>query len=152
MVDCDKTNDGCDGGFSSSAFEYVISNKGLDTEEYYPYTAGYFNNKKNDDNRCKYSTDHIGASIVKYVNVTRGDEAALKVANYNLGAITVSIYADTKSFRYYKSGVLVERTAKMVISIWTMQYVSLVMALKMDKIIGSLRTHGVSSCNKNLYN
>jgi len=100
------------GGFSSSAFEYVITNKGLDTEEFYPYVSGVaaVNPKKaaaKADNRCKYSNQHIGAVINKYLNVTQGDENALKSASYSVGAITVSIYADSKEFRYYKSGVMV---------------------------------------------
>lgn len=39
LVDCDTTNDGCDGGDMDYAFEWVINNGGIDTELDYPYTG-----------------------------------------------------------------------------------------------------------------
>ena len=34
-----KGNKGCENGVVDWAFEYIIKNKGIDTEESYPYTA-----------------------------------------------------------------------------------------------------------------
>lgn len=39
LVDCDSTNDGCDGGYMDYAFEWVMQNGGIDSESNYPYTG-----------------------------------------------------------------------------------------------------------------
>lgn len=38
LLDCDRTiNAGCDGGLTEYAFEFIINNGGIDTEEDYPF-------------------------------------------------------------------------------------------------------------------
>lgn len=39
LVDCDKKDFGCRGGFMDNAFQYIMANGGLTTESNYPYIA-----------------------------------------------------------------------------------------------------------------
>ena len=37
LVDCVTNNDGCGGGYMTNAFDYVRQNRGIDSEDAYPY-------------------------------------------------------------------------------------------------------------------
>jgi len=97
LVDCDHTDHGCNGGLPSDAFEYVIKNKGIDTEKSYPYHGR--------QGQCKYSASHIGATISSYATVKQGSEADLKKAVATVGPISVGIDASHFSFQLYHGGV-----------------------------------------------
>ncbi|GFW72819.1 cathepsin L [Trichonephila clavipes] len=100
LIDCSKDNDGCNGGDVSSAFEYIINNGGIDTEDSYPYTA------KN--GTCHFDKANIGATCTGYLNVPDGDEEALKQAVATVGPISVIIDACHNTFINYKSGIFDE--------------------------------------------
>jgi len=82
------------------AFQYVISNKGIDTEASYPYTATGPNN-------CQFNPSNVGDTISSFTDVSSGSESALQTAA-NQQPISVAIDASHNSFQLYTSGVYYE--------------------------------------------
>jgi len=101
LVDCSSSygNDGCDGGLMDQAFDYIIANKGIDTEDSYKYTAR--------DGNCKFNKNTIGSTMTKYTDVTAQSETALQSAIMKQ-PISVAIDASHSSFQFYSSGVYFE--------------------------------------------
>jgi cathepsin L len=103
LVDCSGSqgNQGCNGGLMDYGFEYIITNKGIDTEKSYPYTA--------EDGRCQFKAANVGATITSYKDVTSGDESALQSAVAQQ-PVSVAIDASHMSFQFYSSGVYYEKS------------------------------------------
>jgi len=101
LVDCSDAegNQGCNGGLMTQAFEYIIKNKGIDTEASYPYTA--------QNGNCKFSSANIGSTLTGYTNVKSGSETDL-VEKIVLGPTSVAIDASHSSFQLYSSGIYYE--------------------------------------------
>lgn len=103
LVDCDRDDDGCDGGLVDRAYKY-LTGKDLYTLDSYPYVSG----RSGHGNSCQTGTAS-GVRISGYFSVdgvgsgTRGDRG-LSGALMN-GPVTVSIAADDQ-FANYHSGVL----------------------------------------------
>eukprot|EP01127_Copromyxa_protea_P008645 TRINITY_DN198_c0_g1_i1.p2 TRINITY_DN198_c0_g1~~TRINITY_DN198_c0_g1_i1.p2 ORF type:complete len:325 (+),score=81.65 TRINITY_DN198_c0_g1_i1:1-975(+) len=102
LIDCSTAqgNQGCNGGLMDQAFEYVISNKGIDTEESYPYTA-------TGPNTCRYNKAHNATAISSYHDIPSGDENALLNAVL-INPVSVAIDASHDSFQSYTGGVYYE--------------------------------------------
>jgi cathepsin L len=99
LMDCSTAegNQGCNGGLMDQAFEYVIKNKGIDTEASYPYTA--------EDGTCHFKSANIGATISSYKDIAEGSESDLQNAVATVGPVSVAIDASNMSFQLYSSGV-----------------------------------------------
>ncbi|KAL2084367.1 hypothetical protein ACEWY4_019885 [Coilia grayii] len=101
LVDCsDKPkygNKGCNGGYMSSAFQYVIDNQGIDSDAAYPYRAV--------QGDCTYRPDQRAANCTNYGFVTEDSEDALKVALATIGPVSVAIDATRPQFILFRSGV-----------------------------------------------
>ncbi|XP_072453053.1 cathepsin L2-like isoform X2 [Notamacropus eugenii] len=101
LIDCTRSNDGCQGGSTNNAFEYVKSNGGIDSEESYPYNgmSGY----------CLYQKKNAVSSIAEYVNIPSANESAFTQAVAVMGPMSVTIDATHTSFLFYHSGVYYEK-------------------------------------------
>jgi len=99
LVDCSTAqgNMGCQGGLMDQAFQYIISNNGIDTEASYPYTA-------TGPNSCEFSSSNVGAMLKSFTDVASGDENALQTA-VTQQPVSVAIDASQPSFQLYQSGV-----------------------------------------------
>merc|ERR1719374_52365 len=100
LVDCSikEGNHGCMGGLMDFAFKYVKDNKGIDTEESYPYTA-------KTGKTCLFNSSTIGATLTGWKDIKSGSEADLESAVAQVGPISVGIDASKPGFQMYKQGV-----------------------------------------------
>lgn len=100
LVDCSTAqgNEGCNGGLMDYAFEYIIKNKGITTEEAYPYTA-------TGPNACKAAGKPVAATLSGYKDVAVNSETALETALVTQ-PVSVAVEADQSVFQFYTGGVM----------------------------------------------
>ena len=95
LVDCDKTDQGCNGGLMDNAFEQIEKLGGLETEEDYSY--------KGKQSSCKLDKSKIAVEISGYHDVPVGDEVAMKAQLLETGPLAVALNAMWMQF--YTGGV-----------------------------------------------
>jgi hypothetical protein len=98
LVDCSTSfgNNGCNGGLMDQAFQYIIANGGVCSEQSYPYTAA--------DGTCQSSTCKSLATISNYNDVQPMNETQLLFASLG-GTVSIAIEADSQDFQFYSGGV-----------------------------------------------
>ncbi|KAL4573602.1 hypothetical protein LXL04_020413 [Taraxacum kok-saghyz] len=98
LIDCDKVNYGCDGGFISDAYDFIIKNGGISSEKDYPYTAK--------DGTCDSFKENV-VTIDSYGYLLEDNEAALQkaVANQPISAGIDINNTDLLSPFFYKTMV-----------------------------------------------
>merc|ERR1739846_74706 len=103
LVDCSASfgNNGCQGGLMDNAFRYIKANGGIDTETAYPYDG--------EEEQCHFSRSSIGATDKGFVDITQGDEEALKAAIATVGPVSVAIDAGHPTFQFYHEGIYDEK-------------------------------------------
>jgi len=109
LVDCVKgehlphdTQDccmGCQGGFMSDAFAYMLDHQGgqVDTEAAYPYTGR--------GGTCKYDASTAGTQIAKWTAIPAGDEEALLDAVATVGPVSIGVDA-SMAWQLYFGGIM----------------------------------------------
>lgn len=99
LVECstDGGNSGCNGGLMDAAFDFIIKNGGIDTEDDYPYRAV--------DGKCDMNRKNARVvSIDGFEDVPENDEKSLQKAVAHQ-PVSVAIEAGGREFQLYKSGV-----------------------------------------------
>jgi len=99
IVDCDTTDDGCNGGLPSNAYQYVEGAGGLDSYASYPYTA-----ENGDSGSCNFSASSVVATVTSYSSVN-GEKALYTQVSSSSGG-PVSVCVDASTWQTYTGGIL----------------------------------------------
>jgi len=97
ITSCDKTDAGCNGGNTETAYEYLEDAGGLDLEADYPYKSGDGKSRM-----CKAKTGKYAVEVKSYKSVKKGEANLEKVLNE--GPVSICVAAD--SFQTYNGGIL----------------------------------------------
>ncbi|XP_066151658.1 digestive cysteine proteinase 1-like [Euwallacea fornicatus] len=103
LIDCDKSNNACNGGDESPAMEYFMKN-GIETEETYPYVG-----KKE---VCKYKKSDVKAALENYIAIDAGDEYTLLMVTGQLGPTSIAL--DASELQHYTSGIFTGTTCSQI--------------------------------------
>lgn len=96
LVDCDKMDQGCNGGLMNTAFTFIKNNSGLCREDSYLYTGKPF--------MCKFCLPEPGSTVLQYIDVAPDEEALQEAVSKQ--PVAVGIEADQLLFQFYRKGVL----------------------------------------------
>jgi hypothetical protein len=97
LVECSTNgqNSGCNGGLMDDAFDFIIKNGGIDTEDDYPYKAV--------DGKCDINRENAKVvSIDGFEDVPQNDEKSLQKAVAHQ-PVSVAIEAGGREFQLYHS-------------------------------------------------
>jgi len=100
IVDCDRSDGGCNGGDPPTAYEYVEKAGGLDTEQSYPYHAR--------DQTCAFKAASVYAKITGYKYATKNkNEEDMKTATATVSPLSICV--DAEPWQNYRSGIMTAR-------------------------------------------
>jgi len=97
IVDCDKTSQGCNGGWTEHAYNYVKSAGGLETESAYPYSAS-----AGKAGTCKATASKMVVTVSGYSTV-RGES---QMGSYVQKTGPLSVCVDASTWSSYRSGIM----------------------------------------------
>jgi len=94
LVDCDKVDEGCNGGLPYQAYAEIMRLGGLELEEDYPYTGR--------DGHCKFDKSKVAVDITGREKVSTDEK---KIAAYVAANGPVSIGLNAAAMQFYTGGV-----------------------------------------------
>ena len=106
LIDCAQAfdNHGCNGGLPSHAFEYIMHNGGIQTEDTYPYEAV--------DSTCRFNKELALGQVSKgSYNITANAEDLVAEAIALVGPVSVA-FEVVDGFRNYREGVYTSDVCK----------------------------------------
>jgi len=115
LVDCDKTDWGCDGGIVEYAWKYLIKAGGMMAEVDYPYTAG----KSGHAGSCRFQAAKVIAAVRNFTWVGKPcqyvgdscdhqDEGLVEQALQTVGPLSICVNADWQD---YSGGIFTRKCA-----------------------------------------
>jgi len=101
VLDCDKADYGCNGGWPYNAYQYVVNAGGIETESAYPYSAS--------DGTCKFNAKFIECKVSKWqYAISNKDETAMQNFLYTNSPLSVCVDAET--WQFYTGGVITSKS------------------------------------------
>jgi C1A family cysteine protease len=107
LVDCDSSNGGCEGGWPTYAYNYIINNKGISYYNDYPYTSGDLSDNEGCKTNVAKNNVVAGYESCNYrsCEITKWKSMLAK------GPMVVIMDADgdsveNKIFRFYSEGII----------------------------------------------
>lgn len=105
LLDCDSNDQGCNGGFMTNAFEWLLQKQGgnIMTAGSWPYANGGSN--------CTYVGKTVGATLTSYQTIAQS-ESSIATFTATYGPIAVAV--DATSWQLYEGGVMTDCTFQAV--------------------------------------
>lgn len=94
LVDCDKVDEGCNGGLMDNAYRVIEKLGGLESESDYPYEGS--------DDTCHFDVNRVEVQLTGAVNISHNETDMAKWLMAN-GPISIAINANAMQF--YMGGV-----------------------------------------------
>lgn len=91
LVDCDKVDQGCQGGLMENAFEQLEKLGGIETESDYPYTGR--------GGQCKFDKSKVALEVTGYSFVDT-DEEKIKETLFKTGPLAIALNATPLQFYF----------------------------------------------------
>jgi len=97
IVDCDTTDQGCDGGDPPTAYAFVMQEGGLEDDSDYPYTAA--------DGTCAFQANLVKVTITNWqYATTNSDEPTMQNNLVSWGPLSICV--DAEPWQDYTSGIM----------------------------------------------